>query len=118
MREFYLMAQGKHQSNQEYFDAFNTLSEGIENAGAQIGIHPALIESVREEICVDLLNPTSDEEKIASSMAQQRYLAVAFLRAADKGRYGLLNENIEQELFRNRNGTSKVGTYPVTVAEA
>ena len=39
MSEFYLMTQGKHQSNQEYFDAFNTLSEGIEDAGAQIGIH-------------------------------------------------------------------------------
>ena len=51
-------------------------------------------------------------------MAQQRYLAVAFLRADDKGRYGLLVENIEQGFFRNRNGTSKVGTYPVTVAEA
>ena len=110
MRKFYLMAQGKYQINQEYFDAFNTLSEGIEDAGAQNSIHPSLIESVREEICVDLLNPTSDEEKIASSMAQQRYLAVAFLRAADKGRYGLLVENIEQELFWNRNGTSKVGT--------
>ena len=35
IREFYLMTQGKHQSNQEYFDAFNTLSEGIEDAGAQ-----------------------------------------------------------------------------------
>ena len=79
MRELYLMAQGKHQSNQEYFNAFNTLSKGIDDAGAQIGIHPSLIESVREEICVDLLNPTSDEETIASSMAQQRYLAVAFL---------------------------------------
>ena len=45
MREFYLMTQGKHQSNQEYFDAFNMLSEGIEDTGAQIGIHPSLIDS-------------------------------------------------------------------------
>ena len=96
MHEFYLMAQGKHQSNQEDSDAFNTLSKGIDYAGAQIGIHPSLIESVREEICVDLLNPTSDEEMIASSMAQQHYLDVAFLRASDKLRYGLLVENIEQ----------------------
>ena len=48
MREFYLMTQGKHQSNQEYFYAFNTLSKGIEDAGAQIGIHPSLIDSVRK----------------------------------------------------------------------
>ena len=89
------MTQGKHQSNQEYFDAFNMLSEGIEDAGAQIGIHPSLIDSVREEICADLDNPTPDEEKTASSLAQQQYLAVAFRRAADKGRYGLLIENIE-----------------------
>ena len=73
---------------------------------------------MREEICADSDNPTPDEEKTASSIAQQRYLAVAFLRAADKGRYGLLVENIEKEFFRNRNRTSKVGTYPVTVTEA
>ena len=72
MREFYLMTQGKHQSNQEYFDAFNTLSEEIEDAGAQIGVHPSLIYSVREEICADLDNPTENEEKTASSIAQQR----------------------------------------------
>ena len=95
MREFYLMTQVKHQSNQEYFDAFNTLSEGIEDAGAQIGIHPSLIESVREEICADFDNPTPDEETTASSIAEQRYLDVAFLRASDKGSYGLLIENID-----------------------
>ena len=104
MRELYLMTQGRHQSNQEYFDAFNTLSEGIKDAGAQIGIHTSLIESVRKEICADLLRPTPDEEKTASSMSQQRYLAVAFLRAADKGRYVLLIENIEQEFFRTETG--------------
>ena len=51
-------------------------------------------------------------------MAQQHYLDVAFLRAADKVRYGLLVEKIEQEFFQNRNGTSKVGRYPITVTEA
>jgi hypothetical protein len=58
------------------------------------------------------------ERTEAIKTATEQYLAVAFLIASDRTRYGILIEEIENEYLQNRNATSVVGTYPTTVAEA
>ncbi len=118
MRDFYSLIQRKHQSNQEYYDEFNSLVLTGEECGATIGSHPGAINDVLSTTAVDARNPTNIERKEAIKIATDRYLAVAFLLGSDRIRYGILIEEIENEYLRNRIDSSKVGTYPTTVAEA
>jgi hypothetical protein len=49
MRDFYALVQGKHRSNQEYYDEFNTLVLTGEECGATIRAHPGAINEVLSE---------------------------------------------------------------------
>jgi hypothetical protein len=118
MRDFYNMIQGKHRSNQEYYDEFNSMVETAEDSGATIGPHPAGITECLTAIAVDIDNPTAAEKVASIQLATQRYLSVAFLLGADRVRYGTLIEEIENEFLRNKGTSSSAGTYPTTVAEA
>jgi hypothetical protein len=40
MNDFYRLNRGKHRSNQEYYDEFNSLVLTAEENGATIGAHP------------------------------------------------------------------------------
>jgi hypothetical protein len=40
MSDFYNLTQGKHRSNQEYYDEFNSMVDTAEASGATIGAHP------------------------------------------------------------------------------
>jgi hypothetical protein len=39
--DFYNLTQGKHHSNQEYYDEFNSMVETAKENGVTIGAHPA-----------------------------------------------------------------------------
>jgi hypothetical protein len=112
MRDFYNLSQGKHRSNQEYYDKFNLHVSTAKESGATIGPHPGGVTEVLNDTAADPDNPT------AIKTATNRYLAVAFLLGANRIRYGMMIEEIENEYLRNKDDTSKVGTYPRTVAEA
>ena len=119
MQDFYHLVQGKHRSNQEYYDEFNSLVLTAEDSGATIGSHPGAITDVLSTSVVDPNNPTSKETSAATKVATDRYLAVAFLLGADKMRYGTLVEEIENEYLRNKgSAASKACTYPSSIAEA
>jgi hypothetical protein len=115
--EFYNIAQGK-RSNQEFYDEFNNLVAAIDEYGARRGKHPTIYCEVISEIAQDDTNPTPKEKTKAQSLSRERYLAVAFLLGADRNRYGLLLEEIKNEYLRNCDESSKVGSYPLTVADA
>jgi hypothetical protein len=85
---------------------------------SKAGKHPTIYREVIGEIAQDDTNPTPKEKTKAHSLSRERYLAVAFLLGADRNRYGLLLEEIENEYLRNRDESSKVGSYPLTVADA
>jgi hypothetical protein len=118
MRDFYSISQGKHRNNQEYYDEFNSLVSTAEESGATIGAHPAGITEVLASTAVDPANPTNDEQAIVIKSAAERYLAVAFMLGADRIRYGILVEEIENEYLRNKGQSFTAGTYPTTVTEA
>jgi hypothetical protein len=118
MKDFYNLIQGKHRSNQEYYDEFNLHVLTAEESGATIGTHPAGVTDVLKDIAEDADYPTDDETAEAIKTATNRHLAVAFLLGADRIRYGTMIEEIKNEYLRNKNDSSKVGTYPTTVAEA
>jgi hypothetical protein len=118
MRDFYNLIQGKHRSNQEYYDEFNSMVETAEESGVTIGPHPAGITECLTAIAANIDNPTTPEKFASIQLATQRYLSVAFLLGADRVRYGTLIEEIENEFLRNKGTSSSAGTYPTTVAEA
>jgi hypothetical protein len=118
MGDFYTLGQGKHRSNQEYYDKFNSLIKTATESGTSIGAHPAGILAVLSESATDPDQPTPEEMSAATKTASEWYLAVAFLLGADKTRYGLLVEEIENEYLRNKGSSAAAGTYPTSVAEA
>jgi hypothetical protein len=118
LREFYSLSQGKHRTNQEYYDEFNNLVAAVDECRAMIGRHPTIYTEVLQESAADPQNPTEDERKEAQETSKERYLAVAFLLESDRIRYGMLMKEIENEYLRNRDASSKVGSYPLTVADA
>ena len=118
MRDFYNLIQGKHRSNQEYYDEFNSMVETAEESGVTIGPHPAGITECLTAIAANIDNPTTPEKFASIQLATQRYLSVAFLLGADRVRYGTLIEEIENEFLRNKGTSSSAGTYPTTIAEA
>ncbi len=118
MRDFYDLNQGKHRSNQEYYDEFNSMVLTATESGATIGAHPGAINEVLNTMAADTTNPTATERDDATKIATSRYLAVAFLLGADKIRYGTLVEEIENEYLRNKGSSSTAGTYPTSIAES
>ena len=63
MHDFYNISQGKHRSNQEYYDDFNSLVATAEEGGATIGTHPGAIAEAILEIAADPNNLTGAETK-------------------------------------------------------
>jgi hypothetical protein len=117
VRDFYNLTQGKHRSNQEYYDEFNSMVATAEEGSASIRPHPAGVSEVLLALTIGIKNPTPAERMASVKIVTQRYLSVAFLLGTDRTRYGTLIEKIENEYLRNK-GNSSTGTYPATVAEA
>ncbi len=118
LHDFYNLVQGKHRSNQEYYDEFNSMVETAQESGAIIGSHPAGINECLMAIAVDIDIPTPAEQVRSVQRATERYLLVAFLLGADRVRYGTLIKEIENEFLGNKGTWSSTGTYPTTVADA
>jgi hypothetical protein len=112
------LTQGKHPTNHEYYDEFNNLVAAINDCGTMIAQHPTIYQEILGEAAVDALNPTAAEKAKAKKIGKERYLAVSFLLGADRIRYGMMIEEIENEYLRNRDESSKVGSYPLTIANA
>jgi hypothetical protein len=115
MREFYQLTQGKHRTNHEYYDEFNNLVAAVDDCGAMIAMYPTIYQEILSETAADARNPTPDEQTTAGKIGKERYLAVTFLLGADRIRYGMMTEEIENEYLRNRKKLSKVGLYPLTI---
>jgi hypothetical protein len=89
-----------------------------EECGATIEAHPGAINDILADTAINERRPTNDKRRKATKTATDRYLVVAFLLSSNRVPYGILIEEIENEYLRNRNDSSKVGTYLTTVAEA
>jgi hypothetical protein len=112
------LAQGKHCTNHKYYNEFINLVAAVNDCGAMIAMHPTFYQEVLSKIVVNPVNPTANEKSEAQKVGQERYLAVAFLLGADSIRYGMMLEEIENEYLRDCDKLSKVGSYPLTIANA
>jgi hypothetical protein len=114
MSNFCDLIKGKHRSNQEHYDEFNSMVDTAEASGATIGAHPGGASEILNTTARDANNPSNAESAEAVATATQRHLAVAFLLGSDKVRCGTLVEEIENEFLRNKGVSSSAGTYPAT----
>jgi hypothetical protein len=89
----------------------------VDECGATVGRHPTIYREVLEEITADIVNPTNDEIQEVEQVLKEQYSVMAFILGADRIRYGIMIEEIENEYLRNRDQSSKVGSYPTTVAD-
>ncbi len=61
-----------------------------------VALHPTIHQEVlNETAAIDAANTTAAEESAARAIGREPYLAVAFLLGADRTRYGMLIEEIE-----------------------
>jgi hypothetical protein len=118
MHEFYHLTQGKHLSNQEYYNKFNSMVNPAEESGPIIGAHPSGVTAILTASAVDISFPTNAERAASVQTATQRYLAAAFILGEDNMRYGTLVEEIKKEFLQNKGSSTSAGTYPTRVAEA
>jgi hypothetical protein len=87
MRDFYNLVQGKHRSNQEYYDEFNSMVETAEESGATIGAHPGGVTEILTATAVDINNPTQAErtESIATANDTSQWPSYSVLTSSDTG---------------------------------
>mmetsp|Transcript_6154 Transcript_6154/g.8899 ORF Transcript_6154/g.8899 Transcript_6154/m.8899 type:complete len:160 (-) Transcript_6154:953-1432(-) len=78
MREFYSLSQGKHRSNQQYYDEFSTLWSAAKDCGVGIGNHPGGTQETLQEIAVDPRNPTDEERELAKKSPRNNTLPLPF----------------------------------------
>jgi hypothetical protein len=69
MKDFYSLGQGKHRSNQEYLDEFNTMVTTAKESGATIGSHPGGVTGILTHTAKDAANPTDVEQNAALKTA-------------------------------------------------
>jgi hypothetical protein len=65
LHKFYHLVQGRHRTNQEYYDEFINLVAAVEECGAMVAMHPTIYDLVVAETATDAANPTADEHAAA-----------------------------------------------------
>lgn len=111
---FYTRRQGAEESPSDYMTKFQDSVQVIEHYGGTIGIDKALIteELQRDGAAVNPLKPDATELAAATLAAKKKIYAIAYLKRADKIRYGLLLTELENNYTR---GTDQ---YPVNLNDA
>ena len=109
---FYAYRQGADETNANYMAKFRNTIEVIEHFGRTIGEDRALMIEELKAAGRDASDASSKDIKTAIDTAKRKAHAMAFLKRADKGRYGLLITELENQFTR---GTDQ---YPTNITEA
>lgn len=105
-RRFYLIAQGRSATTQQYLEQFTNMVDVVEHSGGQVGIEPALESALAEERGKNVEDLTPQERV----EAQSRYLGAAFILGADKTRFAKLIESLENDHLQSKGGWPKTLT--------
>jgi hypothetical protein len=106
LRRFYMLSQGKHTTCQAYLERFRNCVDEIEY------YRGCLIKDILASDGKDLDTATTEELERAGEIAQEQYLATAFLLGSDRTPYGQLTVDLENDYTLGKDN------YPKTVTEA
>ena len=109
---YYAYKQGPDETNANYMSKFKNTIKVIEHYGGMIGEDKALVlEELKSLVGRNNETASTEEIKTAKDQAKCKMHAIAFLKRADKGRYGQLITDLENQFTR---GTDQ---YPMSVTE-
>jgi hypothetical protein len=113
-RRFSLIIQDKHMTCQMYLDKFTNAVQVITHCGGDIGMDKGLVNTTLASAvpAIGRSTATSGEIRAAEEYSHQQYLACLFLLGSDRGRYGVLVQDLEN------NFTQKVDKWPKTLVDA
>ena len=98
---YYNFKQGPQQTLHSYFKDFQGIVEVLEHYGAGIGAAGPYQKAVREEVKAANLNASkADVDRRVTLLAKNKSVAIAFLKGADKARYGGLWVDLENVYAR------------------
>ena len=97
---FYTLYQGKHMTTQQFLKEFQNCVDVLRHCGGSTGDDPGMINQLLKEMGVEPEGATADQRTQATEDANERCLAVAFLRRADRARFGKLIETWKMTTFR------------------
>jgi len=107
---YYNYRQGQDQTLHDYLKKIEGLVQVLEHYGASIGTEEPLKEYVKEHVtsyAPDSLSTGELELRILTA-AKNRYLAVGFLKRADKKKYGALWRELENSYTVLGKGESRL----------
>ena len=103
---YYAYAQGAKDSISSYLEHFRSLVEVLEHYGGAIGEDPGLLDATAA-----VSSNTNDATK-RLKIARDRTLALAFLKRADRRRFGTLWAEVENQFSRGND------QYPINLTAA
>lgn len=107
--------QSKHDTLHEYYMKFKDLIDAMEHYGAEIGTDLGLVRDAAErdgKKDADQMTHTYPDYEKYKAISREQYLAVCFLKGADRAKYGSLVLELENDYTK---GTNHI---PTTVADA
>ena len=107
----YVYKQGPDEMNANYISKFKNTIEVIEHYGGTIREDKALVLEKLKSAGRNNKTVSAEEIETAQDLAKRKMHAIAFLKRADKGRYGQLITDLENQFTR---GTDQ---YPMSVTE-
>jgi hypothetical protein len=113
LTRFYTLRQDRNTTNAQYLEKFQTNVAVVEQFGGNIGRNTGAVRAKLESASFTDQTTAGNEDKLAATqLAKDKYLAVAFLCSADKARYTMLLEDLDNAYLYGTN------TYPVNVTSA
>eukprot|EP00978_Attheya_sp_CCMP212_P025730 scaffold83313_cov41-Attheya_sp.AAC.1 len=97
------MRTGKYMTTQEYMEMFQNVVDVIEHSGGSIGYVPAGEAFIAKEKNIIVAAATPEQLLLMAEESKQWYLATAFLKGADKIRYGKLIEDTRNSFLQGNN---------------
>jgi hypothetical protein len=113
LTRFYTLRQDRNITHAQYLEKFQTNVAVVEQFGDNIGRNTGAVRAELESAGFTDQTTAGVEDKLAATQrAKDKYLAVAFLCSADKARYTLLLEDMDNAyLYGTHN-------YPVNITSA
>jgi hypothetical protein len=114
---FYSYRQGPHQSLHEYLKEYQSLVQVLEHYGATIGADGPYLDATKEKLKRELSPVVPDAEllKRVLGAAKLKTIAMAFLKRADRRRYGALWSELENNFSR---GNDQYPSLPAHIASS
>jgi hypothetical protein len=99
--DFYAYKQGQHQQLYDYLKEFQSLVQVLEHYGAEFGADGPNQESVMAEVKIEFPNLSDTGLRMRAVLAAKRKsIAIAFLKNADRTKYGGLWADLENQFTR------------------